>query len=395
PKAPVEPGLAHRPGGKTLYAYLVRGHTTTDLTPDQIHQIGLDEVARIRARMDVEMKAAGWTGDFAGFLNFLRTDPQFYASTREELLEKASEMAKRADGGLPPLFATLPRLPYDVQPVPPQIEENYTTGRYNGGSMQNGVAAHYIVNTSKLDQRPLYELPALTLHEAVPGHHVQIALQPVVDLALGRAVGHEALSRFADGDPERVFAQAHRAGNGNALEAAAIRYALQQRPETGYLSVNVSVGALVSEHVRAVLPDDLRGIVLEITEQADTEHWDEVAAVIAECRARGAHIAIDDWGRGYSTMERTMRLRPEVVKLDRSLVLDLEDPLRQRAVRTLVDWAHSMGATVCAEGIEHPEQAATLRELGVTLGQGYLFGVPTVDPAATAPLDVLGTAAPA
>lgn len=177
PKAPVEPGLGERPGGKAMYAYLVRGHTTTDLTPDQIHQIGLDEVARIRARMEVEMKASGWTGDFAGFLNFLRTDPQFYATSREALLQQASEMAKRADGGLPPLFATLPRLTYDVQPVPPQIEENYTTGRYNGGSMQNGVAAHYIVNTSKLDQRPLYELPALTLHEAVPGHHLQIALQ--------------------------------------------------------------------------------------------------------------------------------------------------------------------------------------------------------------------------
>ncbi|MFA4939520.1 DUF885 family protein [Brevundimonas sp.] len=177
PKAPAEPGIGNRPGGKELYAYLVRGHTTTDLTPDQIHQIGLDEVARIRARMDVEMKASGWTGDFAGFLNFLRTDPQFYATSREALLQQASEMAKRADGGLPPLFATLPRLTYDVQPVPPQIEENYTTGRYNGGSMQNGVAAHYIVNTSKLDQRPLYELPALTLHEAVPGHHLQIALQ--------------------------------------------------------------------------------------------------------------------------------------------------------------------------------------------------------------------------
>lgn len=177
PKAPVEPGLGNRPGGKAMYAYLVRGHTTRDLTPDQIHQIGLDEVARIRARMDVEMKASGWTGDFAGFLAFLRTDPQFYATSREQLLEKASEMAKRADGGLPALFATLPRLPYDVQPVPAQIEQNYTTGRYNGGSMQNGVAAHYIVNTSKLDQRPLYELPALTLHEAVPGHHIQIALQ--------------------------------------------------------------------------------------------------------------------------------------------------------------------------------------------------------------------------
>ncbi|WP_299173253.1 DUF885 family protein [uncultured Brevundimonas sp.] len=177
PHTPVEPGLGNRPGGKEIYAYLVRGHTTTDLTPDQIHQIGLDEVARIRARMDVEMKAAGWTGDFAGFLTFLRTDPQFYATSREQLLEKASEMAKRADGGLPPLFATLPRLTYDVQPVPPQIEENYTTGRYNGGSMQNGVAGHYVVNTSKLNQRPLYELPALTLHEAVPGHHLQIALQ--------------------------------------------------------------------------------------------------------------------------------------------------------------------------------------------------------------------------
>ena len=177
PKAPVQPGIGNRPGGKALYAYLVRGHTTTDLTPDQIHQIGLDEVARIRARMDVEMKASGWTGDFAGFLNFLRTDPQFYATSREALLQQASEMAKRADGGLPPLFASLPHLTYDVQPVPPQIEENYTTGRYNGGSMQNGVAAHYIVNTSKLDQRPLYELPALTLHEAVPGHHLQIALQ--------------------------------------------------------------------------------------------------------------------------------------------------------------------------------------------------------------------------
>ncbi|WP_428059707.1 DUF885 domain-containing protein [Brevundimonas sp.] len=177
PKAPVEPGIGDRPGGKALYAYLVRGHTTTDLTPEQIHQIGLEEVARIRARMDVEMKVSGWTGDFAGFLAFLRTDPQFYATSREQLLEKASEMAKRADGGLPALFATLPRLPYDVQPVPPLIEENYTTGRYNGGSMQNGVAAHYIVNTSKLDQRPLYELPALTLHEAVPGHHIQIALQ--------------------------------------------------------------------------------------------------------------------------------------------------------------------------------------------------------------------------
>ncbi len=177
PRAPETLGLVHRPGGRELYAYLVRGFTTTDLTPDEVHAIGLEEVARIRGRMDTEMRAAGWTGDFAGFLAFLRTDPQFYTTTREDLLEKASEMAKRADDGLPALFGTLPRLPYGVRPVPREIEANYTTGRYNPGSVENGVAGGYMVNTSSLDQRGLYELPALTLHEAVPGHHIQIALQ--------------------------------------------------------------------------------------------------------------------------------------------------------------------------------------------------------------------------
>lgn len=177
PRAPESLGLVHRPGGRELYAYLVRGFTTTDLTPDEVHAIGLEEVTRIRGRMDTEMRAAGWTGDFPSFLNFLRTDPQFYVTSREALLEKASEMSKRADDGMPALFGTLPRLPYGVRPVPREIEANYTTGRYNQGSMENGVAGGYIVNTSSLNQRGLYELPALTLHEAVPGHHLQIALQ--------------------------------------------------------------------------------------------------------------------------------------------------------------------------------------------------------------------------
>jgi uncharacterized protein (DUF885 family) len=170
-------GIGSRPGGADYYAFQARSYTTTALTPAQIHQIGLDEVTRIRARMDVEMRAAGWTGDFAGFLAHLRTDPRFYATSREDMIEKASEMAKRADGGLPALFRTLPRLTYNVRPVPLDIEDTYTTGRYNGGSLAEGVPGGYIVNTGKLDQRPLYELPALTLHEAVPGHHIQIALQ--------------------------------------------------------------------------------------------------------------------------------------------------------------------------------------------------------------------------
>lgn len=177
PKAPHEPGLVHRPGGRELYAFKVRSHTTSDITPEQVHAIGLEEVARIRALMDVEMRASGWTGSFADFLTFLRTDPQFYAQSRDELMAAAAEIASRADAALPSLFGTLPQLTYEVRPVPQEVEATYTTGRYSAGSLQNGVPGAYLVNTGRLDQRPLYELPALTVHEAVPGHHLQVALQ--------------------------------------------------------------------------------------------------------------------------------------------------------------------------------------------------------------------------
>ena len=205
---------------------------------------------------------------------------------------------------------------------------------------------------------------------------VRIALQPIVDVASGAVVGHEALSRFVDGDPERVFAEAHRSGYGPALEAAAVSEALSRRPRDGVLSVNVSVGALVSGEMQLALAGDLAGVMVEITEQTDTDAWDDVAVVVANCRARGAVIAVDDWGRGYSNVERIMRLRPEVVKLDRSLVVDVTDPDRLGALRTLAEWAHTMGARVCAEGVETTQQAAALRAIGIDLAQGYLFGRP-------------------
>jgi len=172
------PALAWRttPGGEASYRFLVRQHTTTDMTPDQIHQLGLDEVARIRGMMEKTIAQTGFKGSFAEFQKMLRTDPRFYAHSATELLEKASEIAKRSDDQLPRLFSTLPRLTYGVRPVPAEIAEGYTTGRYWQGSMQMGQAGGYMVNTSHLDQRSLYELPALTLHEAVPGHHLQIAL---------------------------------------------------------------------------------------------------------------------------------------------------------------------------------------------------------------------------
>jgi uncharacterized protein (DUF885 family) len=176
PRSRTTLGAAAMPNGRGYYAYRVRRETTTDMTPDQIFALGQSEVARIRAAMDVEIKAAGFQGTFHEFQAKLRTDPQFYVATREALMEKASRLAKRVDGQLPAFFGKLPRLSYGVREVPRAIEEGYTAGRYNGGSPEQGVAGTLLINTSHLDQRPLYELPALVSHEGAPGHHIQIAL---------------------------------------------------------------------------------------------------------------------------------------------------------------------------------------------------------------------------
>jgi uncharacterized protein (DUF885 family) len=175
-KAPAQGGASSLPNGRAYYQSRVRYHTTTSLTPDQIHDLGQSEVRRIRAEMDAVMREAGWTRSFPEFLTYLRTDPKFYAQSREDLLEKASEISKRADYALPKLFKTLPRLPYGVIPTPREVEAQSTTGRYYQGSPTLGQAGAYLINTGNLPARPLYELPALTVHEAVPGHHLQIAL---------------------------------------------------------------------------------------------------------------------------------------------------------------------------------------------------------------------------
>ena len=169
-------GVGGLPGGKPYYAFLARRFTTTNLTPDQIHELGLSEVARIRGEMDKVRAETGFKGTHAEFLAFLRSDPQFYVTTREALLEKASTIAKRIDDQLPRFFGRLPRLTYGVRPVPAEIEKGYTSARYFSGSASQGIAGGFMVNTYALDQRGLYELPALALHEAVPGHHLQIAL---------------------------------------------------------------------------------------------------------------------------------------------------------------------------------------------------------------------------
>jgi len=185
------------PNGEDFYKDRIRHYTTTDLTAEEIHQIGVREVERIRAEMEAVIEEVEFEGTFAEFIHFLRTDPQFYVDSGEQLLKEAAWIAKQADAVLPQLFYTLPRTPYGVAPVPEQLAPNYTQGRYarSSGDDQPG---YYWVNTYAVETRPLYELEALTLHEGVPGHHLQIALaQEMEDVPAYRNATY--ISAFGEG----------------------------------------------------------------------------------------------------------------------------------------------------------------------------------------------------
>lgn len=164
------------PDGKAYYQQQIKEYTTLDLSAEEIHQIGRQEVKRIRSEMEAIIADLKFAGSFADFLEFLRTDPQFYAASPDQLLKEARDISKRMDGKLPELFTRLPRQPYAVNPVPAGIAPNYTTGRYVPAPLDSTRPGQYWVNTYALDKRPLYNLEALTFHEAVPGHHLQGAL---------------------------------------------------------------------------------------------------------------------------------------------------------------------------------------------------------------------------
>lgn len=184
-KCRTEVSVSAMPQGKEYYAFQVQQQTTTNLTPAEIHQIGLKEVARIRSEMEQVAKKAGFASREAMIAD-MRTNPRWYTKAPEELMAATSRMAKIIDGQMPSLFGRLPRLPYGLKEIPLEIAPGSTTAYYQPGSPETGVAGFYYVNTTKLDQRPLWELPALTVHEAVPGHHMQIALQQELELPAWR-----------------------------------------------------------------------------------------------------------------------------------------------------------------------------------------------------------------
>ena len=168
--------ISSTPNGTEYYKNRIKFYTTLELTATEIHETGLKEVKKIRNEMKQIIKSLNYGKDFKSFLNYLRTDKKFYAKTPRELLMIARDISKRLDEKLPEFFKTLPRKPYGVAPVPDAIAPKYTGGRYIPASIKTRTSAYYWVNTYDLKSRPLFTLPALSAHEAVPGHHLQIAL---------------------------------------------------------------------------------------------------------------------------------------------------------------------------------------------------------------------------
>jgi uncharacterized protein (DUF885 family) len=177
PAARDDIAAAALPDGHAWYEHRVRAFTTLDTTPEAVHETGVREVARIRGEMDAIIERVGFEGTFAEFLEFLRTDPRFYVDTPGALLREVAYVLKRMDGELPRLFRTLPRMPYGIREIPDFIAPRTTTAYYSRPAGDGSRAGIYWVNTYNLPSRPLYEIEALSLHEAVPGHHLQIALQ--------------------------------------------------------------------------------------------------------------------------------------------------------------------------------------------------------------------------
>jgi uncharacterized protein (DUF885 family) len=168
--------LSDLPDGKAWYAFNVRTRTTTSMTPEQIHELGLAEVDRIRGEMDKVMAQTGFKGNFKKFSSFLRKDPRFFYKNKDDLLSGYRDIAKRIDPELIRFFGKLPRLPYGVLPVPAYSEKSQTTAYYQSGSLKAGRPGYFYANTYALNTRPKWEMEALTSHEAVPGHHLQISL---------------------------------------------------------------------------------------------------------------------------------------------------------------------------------------------------------------------------
>ena len=192
-------GVSETPNGRAYYQSRINYYTTLNLSAEEIHQKGITEIVRIKKQMEAIVQKVNFKGTLQEFIAFLRTDPQFYAKTPEELLKHARNIAKKLDEQLPRYFKTLPRKPYGVAPVPDAIAPKYTGGRYVGTSPESTDPGYYWVNTHNLPSRPLYVIPSLTAHEAVPGHHLQGALNQELPKSIPQFRRNLYLSAYGEG----------------------------------------------------------------------------------------------------------------------------------------------------------------------------------------------------
>ena len=245
---------------------------------------------------------------------------------------------------------------------------------------QGGSTKRYDPNEVSLQHQEGDRHEVIAVIEAPDG--LTPVFQPLVALATGQVSGYEALTRFKAPPkrfPDQWFNLAARVGLGGALEAHAIKKALDapNRPPGVYLSLNLSPSTLRAPEVEAVLPEDLTGLVIEVTEHELAADDETLAADLARIRARGARIAVDDAGAGYAGLQQLMRVAPDLIKLDRSLVQNIhEDPAKQALVDSFVRFGRRTGAQVVAEGIETEEELRVLADLDVTYGQGYFLAKP-------------------
>jgi PAS domain S-box-containing protein len=255
------------------------------------------------------------------------------------------------------------------------------------GRFQGYAGSTHPLGGDAADEQRLSEI-AERVYARLQTEDVLPVFQPILSVTTGRLIGAEALSRFPGSDltPDRWFAQASDAGLGTELELMALRHALRAAralPEDIYLSVNVGPQSLVRPGVFEVLTSgaiDPRRLVVEITEHASIDEYADVLVAVQTLRAHGVRLAVDDAGAGYSSFRHILKLAPEIIKLDRSLVAGLHDDAGLRALAAaVVAFGRETGASITAEGIETPEELRCAQDLGIGAAQGYLFGKPTAD----------------
>jgi diguanylate cyclase (GGDEF)-like protein len=343
------------------------------------HAVGDDLLREVAAKLQGQMRVTDVLARVGGD-EFALILPEMRPERAREVVERAREAATvTLDGRELTWCAGVACYPAHAED-PKTLYESADGALYFAKSSGSGCTRLFdpkTVSTSRT-QGERAEIAALLERPDA----ITPAFQPIVSLSTGRVSGYEALARFPsppDRRPDEWFALAHRVGLGATLEARAVAVALAapDRPHGAYLSFNLSPSALDSPEVLAVLPADLSGLVIEITEHERVSDESQLREQLAPLRERGARIAVDDAGAGYAGLQQVMRIHPDIIKLDRSLVAEVDkDPAKQALIDAFARFARGTGAVVCAEGIETAGELRVVADLDITYGQGFGLGKP-------------------